>query len=127
MLPAKLALGCGLVAVLLAGCGSSHTQTAGSGHAGRGVVDDPRLKRLDCIKQHHLPAVTVGQTEIQIGPSPMGPLVEFTPTPGAAQALQIQTQAQGAEAIGSALLYPRQGSEQELSVIERCVSLNVKG
>jgi hypothetical protein len=53
--------------------------------------------------------------------------VVFTPTPGAAQAAQIQAQAQGAEVIGSALLYPAQASDSELSQIETCLAQRVQG
>jgi hypothetical protein len=128
MQPAKLALVCGLATLLLSACGSSAVQVAGSTpHAGRGKVDDPRAKRLKCLKQHHLRAMKVGQTGIQIGPPPQGAWVVFTPTPGAAQERQISGQAQGAEVIGSALLYPRGASDKQLAVIESCVALEVKG
>jgi hypothetical protein len=51
----------------------------------------------------------------------------FTPTPGSAQADQIRAAAQGAEVIGSALLYPNQGSDQELAQIETCLTRGVSG
>jgi hypothetical protein len=82
---------------------------------------------LKCIKQQGLPVRDVGITGLQIGSPSSGPLVEFTPTPGAAQADQIRGRAQGAEAIGSALLYPNQGSEGELQAIENCLAKGVKG
>ena len=77
--------------------------------------------------EHHLPATEVGRTDIQIGAAPSGATVTFTPTPGAAQALQINGQARGAEVIGGALLYPNQAPENELQVIESCVAIDVKG
>lgn len=127
-----LALLCGLAAAAISACGSSANPAAGSPtarsqHPGRAALDDPREKRLNCILQHHLPATKVGQTGIQIGPAPSGATVNFTPTPGAAQALQITAQSRGAEVIGSALLYPNQAPESQLKVIEDCVALEVKG
>jgi hypothetical protein len=51
----------------------------------------------------------------------------FTPTPGAAQRDQIVGGAQAAEVIGSALVYPNQGSGPVLSVIEACLAHGVQG
>ena len=51
----------------------------------------------------------------------------FTPTSGAAQAQQIDGNAQSAEAIGTALLYPNQGSDSELTSIEDCLAQGVQG
>ena len=82
---------------------------------------------LKCIQQHHLPVQEVGATGLQIGSAPSGPLVEFTSTPGIAQGDQIQGKAQGAEAIGAALLYPNQGSDDELQTIENCLTKGVNG
>ncbi len=132
MRPARLALCCGLAAVVLSACGSTANPPAGSippgaYHAGRAAVDDPRTSHLRCLRAHGLPAQDVGLTQIQVGAPPAGPLVAFTPTPGAAQAAQIDGQAQGAEVIGSALLYPNQAPDNELSVIETCVTLDVRG
>ena len=123
---------CGLGAVVVSGCGSKANPVAGSAgarsqHPGRAAVDDPRAKRLKCMIEHHLPATEVGQTDIQIGAAPGGATVTFTPTPGAAQALQINGQARGAEVIGGALLFPNQAPENELQVIESCVAIEVKG
>ena len=75
----------------------------------------------------HLAATEVGQTDIQIGTGPSVATVTFTPTPGAAQALQINGQARGAEVIGSALLYPNHAPEDELQLIENCLAIEVKG
>jgi hypothetical protein len=71
--------------------------------------------------------VRVGTTAMQIGTRPYGPTVYFEPTPGAAQEMQIDGQAQGAEVIGSALLYPNQASDQLLQQVEDCVALGVSG
>jgi hypothetical protein len=133
MSPAKLAVASTLAAVALTACGSTsvHPHATGPGAlVGRGKVDDPRTARADhvkCLRDDHLPIQEVGQTGIQIGSPLAGPRVVFTPTPGAAQAAQIQAQAQGAEVIGSALLYPAQASDSELSQIETCLAQRVQG
>jgi hypothetical protein len=53
--------------------------------------------------------------------------VQFQPTPGDAQGVQIHGRAQGAEVIGSALLYPNQASAALLSNVESCVAKGVQG
>jgi hypothetical protein len=57
-----------------------------------------------------------------MGPLPAGPTVQFEPSDGAAETRQVDGTAQGAEVIGSALLYPRQASDAELDEIESCVA-----
>jgi hypothetical protein len=124
-------LGC---AVALAGCGAVRVQPttpAGSAKlASRGRVDSP-LRDMDnylgCIRSARLPVQVLSPVKLQIGPAPAGPTVVFTNTPGAAQAYQINGESQGAEAIGTALLYPNQGSDGELASIEACLDRGVQG
>jgi hypothetical protein len=137
MSSAKLAVACALAALALAACGSTTRPEAGQVHlkgeqAGRGVIDDPRTKHMKCLQQHHLPVVrtVVGVDRLpgmQIGALPAGPSVTFEPTPGAAQQQQISGGVQGAEVVGSALLYPNQASDKELKVVEDCMALGVTG
>ncbi len=132
MSSAKVAVGCTLVAALLAGCGNSAKPIAGTipptatteGHA---RIDDPRTKHLTCLREHDVPVFKVGETWLQIGTPPAGPRVNFLPTPGAAQYAQISGQVEGAEAIGSALLYPDQAGDHELKIIEDCIAEGVSG
>ncbi len=81
---------------------------------------------MKCLRQHHVPVIEVGGTGLQIGFAG-GPTVTFEPTPGAAQGDQIRNRAQGAEVIGSALLYPNQASDAELTTIEQCLAVGVSG
>jgi hypothetical protein len=116
------------LAVMLSACGSAVKPATGS----RGRIDDPRTARADrvtCISQRHLPVQKVGLTELLIGAQPAGPKVVFLPTPGAAQAAQISgaRAQQGAEVIGSALLFTGQGSEKELGTVETCLAQGVNG
>jgi len=125
MPPVKSAALAACVVVSLSACGSAVKSSQG-----HGKVDDPRTNnpnRVACLRKANLPVQLVGKTGIQIGPLPAGPTVAFAPTPGDAQGLQITGQAQGAEVIGGALLYPHGGSDPELSAIETCLSKNVTG
>ena len=111
--------------LLLCGCGSVIKPSQG-----RGMVDDPRIDnpdRLACMQHDKLPVQLVGPTGMQIGPLPGGPTVEFEPSPGTAQGIQINGEAQGAEVIGSALLYPHTASDAELKLIETCLAKGVSG
>ncbi len=117
-----------LAALALSACGSAVKPATGS----RGRIDDPRTARADrirCISEHKLPVQKVGLTELLIGSQPAGPKVVFLPTPGAAQTAQISgaRAQQGAEVIGSALLFTAQGSAKELSALETCLKLGVLG
>jgi hypothetical protein len=138
MRSAKLAAVCALTALALTACGSTTKPEAGQVRvtagepAGRGVVDDPRAKHMKCLQQHHIAVVTTVKGAdrlpgMQIGIPPAGPSVTFEPTPGAAQQAQISAGAQGAEVIGSALLFPNQASDSELKVIEDCLAIGVRG
>ncbi len=126
----KLALLGALAAVSLSACGTSAKPEAGTlkaivtSHKG---IDDPRKKHILCLHQDHIPVVRIGTTAMQIGTRPYGPTVYFEPTPGAAQEKGIAGQVQGAEVIGSALLYPNQASDQLAARVEKCVALGVTG
>jgi hypothetical protein len=127
MSPVKSAVVLGLAAALLCGCSSSVKPPQG-----RGKVEDPRTSAYSnyygCILSDHLPAQKVGRVTIQVGALPSGPTVTFLPTPSAAQAAQIegQPQYQGAEVIGTALLYPHGATDDELAKIENCLSSGVQ-
>ncbi len=51
----------------------------------------------------------------------------FYPTDGIAQGLQIMGQETGAEVIGSLLVYPNSSRPAELSKVEACAAIGVKG
>jgi hypothetical protein len=134
---AKLALACGLTAIGVAACGTTTKPLAGSpGVASapgtHAKIDDPRTNvnnHVACIRSDHIPVVEVGQTNLQIGSPPGGPFVHFAPTAGMAQGDQISGLAkfQGAEVIGSALLWPNQGSGSVLGAVESCLAQGVSG
>ncbi|SRR5581483_5474338 len=120
-------------ALAVTGCGAVQVQPttrAGSSKlASRGRVDSPVTMKnhLACLRDAHLQVQVVSPTRLQIGPAPAGPTVVFSPTAGAAQAYQIDGSAQAAEVIGSALVYPNQGSDGEMATIGACLAQGVQG
>jgi hypothetical protein len=134
---AQLAVTVGLMAVLLSACGISAKPQAGTkniskSHDYYGLVDEPWTLQAQCLKSDHVefreyPATGQKLPTIQIGSLPTGPTIVFEPTPGAAQGVQIQGGAQGAEAIGSALVYPNQAQNGLLTEVEACTSAGVTG
>jgi hypothetical protein len=130
---AKLAVAVGLAALSLSACGTTSKPEAGSTQAiakTHKQVDDPRKKHIVCLQQEHIPVqriTTGGLPGLQVETAPSGPTVVFDPTPGTAQAMQIEGKAQGAEVIGAALLYPNQASEKLLQKVEDCVAQGVSG
>jgi hypothetical protein len=123
----KLALASGLAAIVLCGCGSALNPPRG-----RGRIEDNRVypkNHIKCLRQDHFAVQKIGATGIQIGQPPAGPTISFQPTPGSAQAQQLEgvRSAQGAEVIGPAQLYPNQASDSQLKQIELCLSQGVGG
>lgn len=136
MSTAKLAAASAIVIVTLSACGIQPKPLAGTpgiAHAPgtRGQVDRLRRSHYFCILDAGLPARTYqasgNRPAIQVGTLPTGPTIVFEPTPGAAQEMQIDGQVQGAEVIGSALVYPNQASDAVLSKVEGCIAVGVTG
>ena len=135
---AKLVPACVPLVLAVAACGGSVANPpAGAANAsqGRGRIDNPRSNqpnRIACLRHARLPVAStslLGHPAIQIGSPGTGPTVVFEPTPGIAQGIQMQGNRafQGAEVIGSALLYPNAASDSELSKVEACVAHGVSG
>lgn len=129
-------IGCAAAALSISACGIGAKPLAGTAHVdhARGShaqIDDPRTKHVRCLRADGLPIrlfrAAGNRPAIQVGPLPSGPTVVFEPTPGDAQGLQMTGQVQGAEVIGSALLYPHSASDSELTQIEDCVAIGVTG
>ena len=123
-----------LALIALAGCGAVQVhpkQPRGTPRlVSRGQVDSPLTNmhnHLACIRDAHVAVTEVSPIKLQVDSAPGGPTIVFTPTAGAAQAAQIDASAQGAEVIGTALLYPNQGSGSELTAIEDCLDQGVQG
>lgn len=130
----RLALPVALAGFAATGCGAVNVHPsvpAGSPRlVSRGQVDSPLTNmrnHLQCIRDAHLAVTVVSPIKLQIDSAPAGPTVVFTPTAGAAQAAQIDGGAQGAEVVGTALLYPNHGSAPELTAVEDCLGQGVQG
>ena len=135
---AKVAVVCGLMALLISACGIQAKPEAGTPHlrhyAGfHGLVDDPRIPQITCLKSDKLPYReyyadgTQHLPAIQVGVRAQGPTVIFYPTAGIAQGLQITGQETGAEVIGALLVYPNQARRSELTKVEACAAIGVPG
>ncbi len=116
-----------VASLLVCGCGSAAKPARGRGQIDNAITT--KTNHLKCLQQQHLPVEETSPTSLQIGPLPNGPTVQFVPTSGAAQSLQITgaKQDQGAEVIGGALLYPHGASDGELKQIETCLGNGVSG
>lgn len=133
----KVAVACGLVALLISACGIAPKPVAGTTHLRKhtgyfGLRDDPRVKPLPCLRaaKFHFHQYYSGKQRlpaIQIGSLPSGPTVIFYPTPGIAQGLQIMGQETAAEVIGALLVYPNHARTHELTKVEACAAIGVKG
>lgn len=134
---AKVAVVCALAALLISACGIQQKPLAGTSKIEKsrgfhGVVDDPRAKHTPCLRADklHFRKYRSGPLRlpaIQVGSLPTGPTIIFYATPGAAQARQLQGEDEGAEAIGSALLFPNNASGSLLTKVENCTSIGVSG
>lgn len=134
---AKLAVAIGLSALSLSACGTASKPEVGTPAANaksQQGLDDPTIPHVACLSQEHIPThpvrVMVGGQSLpgfQVGTAPDGPTVAFEPTPGAAQGVQLHGQAQAAEVIGAALVYPNLSSDALAAKVEACVALGVKG
>ena len=127
---ARLTLICAVAAVTLSACGTidvKPTASAGGAAQSRGRIDDPRTTKSNhvaCLRANNLPVREIGNRGLVVADSVN---ITFLPTPGAAQAAQIENQEQSAEVIGSALLYPGRAPDAELAKIEHCIAQGVHG
>ncbi len=100
---------------LLTGCG------AGSSTAQLGAAPDPRGPVLACLHQHAIAASAIGADQIAVVGGPAAPRIRFVAAPSVAETMELQAQAEGAERIGSALLYVNGGSDRQLQTLEDCL------
>ena len=136
----KVAVVCGLMALLVSACGiqakpqagaSSETFRASPGN--HSLVDDPRIPQEKCLRSDKIPFheyfAEGGQRlpAIQVGSLPEGPTIVFYATAGIAQGLQIQGKETAAEVIGSLLVYPNQARNKVLTKVEDCAAIGVAG
>jgi hypothetical protein len=109
-----------LAPALLAGC------SLGSEDAGGGNDLDDRSATMVCLQDAGVDGARLagpdGEQEIVIGDSAGAPRIKFFLTAGEAEAEQFQGRGEGAEQIGGALLYVRDGSDDQLKPVEKCLA-----
>jgi hypothetical protein len=103
--------------VLLGGC------SVGSGDGSSGEdSSDKRALALECLEQDKgLGARLDGDDALIVGDPERGPRIRFYLTSGEAEAAQFEGKGEGAEQIGSALLFVRDGSDEVLEQVEDCL------
>jgi hypothetical protein len=92
---------------------------------GSGDVDDSdkQAVALQCLTEDKgIDARADGDDAISIGDPKTGPRIVFYLTSGEAEARQFEGDAEGAEQIGSALLFVRDGSDDLLGDVESCLA-----
>ena len=117
----RLTLPLTLLALALVGpgCGGAYDPRAGLPDE---VADDPRAVTLNCLTDdEQLDAREQGEDEILVGDDETGPRIRFYLTSGESEAAQFEGKAEGTEQIGSALLFVREGSDDELKRVEYCL------
>ena len=121
MKPPALLLSIALAAASLAGCGLGSDDAGGGG----GDLDD-RSAAMACLQDAGLDDARLvgpeGNQEIVIGDGAQAPRIKFFLTAGEAEAQQFQGRGEGAEQIGGALLYVRDGSDDLLAPVEKCLA-----
>ena len=134
---AKVAVVCGLMALLISACGIQPKPEAGTPKIDKapgfyGTVDDPRKTQVKCLKSDKLPLPRVPHRQGALAGDPGRPAAAWPddrllPDDGIAQGLQIMGQDEAAEVIGTALVYPNHASAKELKKVETCTAIGVKG
>jgi hypothetical protein len=105
-----------LAALTLAGC------SIGSDSSSSSDDTDDRNAALTCLTDKGLDAGLQGDDAITVGDPRRGPRIVFFLTSGEAEAAQFEGNGEGSEQIGSALLYTRHGTDDELKEVETCLS-----
>jgi hypothetical protein len=131
---ARLAAAAFAVALALSACGSTTKPVAGTPQAAAQAkkgLNDPRTTHIACLRAEHVTDIheyySDGRPAFQVGTTPSGPTVVFEATPGMGQGVQISGLNQGAEIIGSALVFPNDASAKLDHDVEACVALGVSG
>ena len=109
-----LALG----AFALSGCSLSSSSSEPGDDDG-----DKRGAAIACLTdERQLDAVEKGDNQILVGDPETGPRIVFYRTGGQAEAAQFEGEGEGAEQIGSALLFVHTASDDVLEDVEDCLT-----
>jgi len=102
---------------LLTGCGLGSDDAAPSDDD-----SDKRAVAMSCLEDEGIDARLEGEEEIVIGDGESAPRIRFFLTAGESEAAQFEGDGEGAEQIGSALLYVGDGSDDLLETVENCLA-----
>ena len=105
-----------LAAATVSGC------SIGSDSSSSDDDTDTRASALTCLTDNGMDARLQGADAITVGDPRTGPRIVFFLTSGEAEAAQFEGNGEGSEQIGSALLFTRSGTDDELKDIETCLS-----
>jgi hypothetical protein len=83
---------------------------------------DKRAAAMTCLEEEGIDAQLQGEDEIVIGEGPGAPRIQFFLTAGESEAAQFEGDGEGAEQIGSALLYVESGDDDLLEDVENCLA-----
>jgi hypothetical protein len=82
----------------------------------------PIDKAIACLTKKHLPITKTSATALRIGDGPGAPSISFTATFDEAEGIELRGQAEGAERIGSALLFVGDAPDSVLKEAESCLT-----
>jgi hypothetical protein len=102
---------------LLTGCGLGSDDAAPSDDE-----SDKRAAAMTCLEDEEIDARLEGEEEIVVGEGEDAPRIRFFLTAGESEAAQFEGDGEGAEQIGSALLYVGEGSDDLLETVENCLA-----
>ena len=112
-----------VLVVLLAGLASTAGCGLGSEDAGGSNDDsDKRAVAMTCFQDKGIDARLRGENGIVIGNGAGAPHIRFYLTAGESEAAAFEGNGEGAEQIGSALLYVGSGSDDLLEDVENCLA-----
>lgn len=107
-----------LLLVAFVGCGSDDAAPAED-------ESDKRALAMNCLEEANVSARLEGregEEEIVIGEGEDAPRIKFFLTAGESEAAHFEGRGEGAEQIGSALLYVGNGDDELLETVENCLA-----
>src|SRR5438105_13165265 len=111
-----------LLLLVLASCALTACGLGSNSAAPRKDTSDKRAGAMSCFKDKGVAARLQGDNGIVIGSGPQAPHVQFFLTAGESEAASFEGHGEGAEQIGSALLYVGHGSDDLLKNVETCLA-----
>lgn len=83
---------------------------------------NPMTNVVACLHGEGIATRPTAPNEVRLAPAATGMRVRLAITPGAADAAQLRGGAEGAEVIGSAMLFVGSASDAQIARVERCLN-----